>query len=680
MPPVANTGFGRIAVEIGGTFTDCVFEAENNRLVCVKVPSTPRSPERSVAQALDRIASTLEHVTEFLHGSTVATNSLIERTGAVTAFVATKGFRDILEIQRGARRNIYDLQYVKPAPLVERDHAYEICERMTADGAVLTPLADDALAELVGRLEASGVQAVAVTLLHSYANAEHETRVKEYLTRALPGLWVDVSSEIAPEFREYERASTTAMSAYLGPRISRYLAQLHTGLQERKFGGRFLVMKSAGGLQHVGHGPVRPVEMLESGPAAGASGAAGIAAQAGLRSVITFDMGGTSTDIAVVDGGELRYTSETIIDGLPVRSPTADISSVGAGGGSVAWMDSGALLQVGPASAGADPGPACYGRGGTCATVTDAHVVRGVIRPSSFIGGEWQLDTVAAERVVGELAEQLKITVTEAAAAIVRIADENTINAIRIVTMERGLDPRDYAIVAYGGAGPLHAARVAQELGCTEVLVPPSAGMISAFGLLVAPLQAVRTATRIRAASSWEPGELEGLYTDLEESVRQELLAMGASADSVRLTRILEGRYVGQAYELSIPAGKPIDIHRLVAAFHQAHEDRYARSRRFEPVEFVSYRVRGECPRDFADLATMTHSGSTTHGQAVTAPITEDGRQVTATFVHRSRLRPGDQMAGPVVIEESTSACYAPGGWSVRVDDFSNLRLFRRTQ
>lgn len=680
MTPTANAAtFRRIAVEIGGTFTDCIFETGHGRLACAKVASTPRAPELSVVHALERMTASLEHVTEFLHGSTVATNALIERKGSATAFVTTKGFRDILEIQRGDRRNIYDIQYVKPTPLVSRDHAYEVPERVTAAGDVLTPLADGALAELAEKLRASGVQAVAVTFLHSYANAAHEKRVQDYLRKALPGLWVDISSEIAPEFREYERASTTTMSAYLGPRISSYLAQMESTLRERDFGGRFLIMKSAGGLQHVGHGVVRPVEMLESGPAAGAAGAAEVAVRAGLGSVITFDMGGTSTDIAVVTDGQLRYASETSVEGLPVRSPSADISSVGAGGGSIAWIDSGGLLQVGPESAGADPGPACYGRGGTRPTVTDAHVVRGVIRPDAFIGGEWRLDAAAARQVVGALAQELGINVPAAAAAIVRIADENTINAIRILTMERGLDPRDYTIVAYGGAGPLHAARIAEELGCREVLVPPSAGMLSAFGLLTAPLQATRTATRIQAAALWSDDQLEELYLDLELHVRAELREMGGPAGSARLTRILEGRYLGQAYELPITVGNPARIDDLVAAFHLAHEERYARSRRTEPVEFVTYRVRGECPRDFADLASMTHAGGAAAGDPVTAPITDGQQKAIASFTPRSRLRPGDELTGPAVVEESTSACYVPEGWSARVDDFSNLRLSRRT-
>ncbi|MEU7838874.1 hydantoinase/oxoprolinase family protein [Nonomuraea sp. NPDC049129] len=670
--------FRRIAVEIGGTFTDCVFETEQGALLCAKVPSTPGSPELSVQHALERMSTSLEQTQEFLHGSTVATNAVIERKGAPTAFVTTEGFRDILELQRGARTNIYDLQYVKPAPLVTRDHAHEVTERITAAGEVLTPLAPDSLDALARRLETSGVRAVAVTLLHSYANAEHETRVQEYLNRALPGLWVDISSDVAPEFREYERASTTAMSAYLGPRISTYLSQLHEDLGARGFAGRFMVMKSSGGLQHIGHSHVRPVEMLESGPVAGAGGAAEIALRAGVRSVITFDMGGTSTDIAVIDDGRLRYASQSTLDGLPVRSPTADISSVGAGGGSIASIDAGGLLQVGPESAGADPGPACYGRGGTRPTVTDAHVVRGVIRPESFIGGEWTLDGAAAERAIAALADDLGATVPEAAEAVVRLADENTINAIRIVTMERGLDPRDYTLVAYGGAGPLHAARVAEELGCPEVLVPPNAGMLSAFGLLVAPLQATRTATRIRPAAEWAPQDLEELYQSLDAQVRAELRDMGAPEEAIQLTRILEGRYIGQAYELSVLAGAPAHIPDLVSGFHQAHEERYSRSRRSEPIEFVSYRVRGECQRDFADLASMTYPSQAAGGGAQSADIKGSDGNLTAVFTGRARLSAGDELVGPAVVEESTSACYVPRGWTARVDEHSNLRLSRR--
>src|SRR5215213_3809611 len=398
----APQSFRRIAVEIGGTFTDCIFEREDGHLLMLKVPSTPASPDRSVRDALRRIATVLERTNEFLHGSTVATNAVIERKGSRTAFLATKGFRDILELQRGARENIYDLQYVKSQPLVRREHAYEVNERVSSSGEVLNPLDEAALGEIAQQLEAADVGAVAVTFLHSYMNDVHERRVRELLGTWLPDVRVEISSEVAPEFREYERASTTAMSAYLGPIVASYVQKLAQELETREFGGTFLVMQSSGGVQRVNGKPVRPVEFLESGPVAGVMGATQIASRIGVDSLITFDMGGTSTDVSVLDGGKLKYVAESQLGGLPVRSPTVDIVSVGAGGSSIARVDTGGLLHVGPESAGADPGPACYGRGGQLPTLTDAHVIRGLIRPTSFIGGQWTLDLGAAQRTVGE--------------------------------------------------------------------------------------------------------------------------------------------------------------------------------------------------------------------------------------------------------------------------------------
>jgi N-methylhydantoinase A len=667
----APQSFRRIAVEIGGTFTDCIFEREDGHLLMLKVPSTPASPDRSVRDALRRIATVLERTNEFLHGSTVATNAVIERKGSRTAFLATKGFRDILELQRGARENIYDLQYVKSQPLVRREHAYEVNERVSSSGEVLNPLDEAALGEIAQQLEAADVGAVAVTFLHSYMNDVHERRVRELLGTWLPDVRVEISSEVAPEFREYERASTTAMSAYLGPIVASYVQKLAQELETREFGGTFLVMQSSGGVQRVNGKPVRPVEFLESGPVAGVMGATQIASRIGVDSLITFDMGGTSTDVSVLDGGKLKYVAESQLGGLPVRSPTVDIVSVGAGGSSIARVDTGGLLHVGPESAGADPGPACYGRGGQLPTLTDAHVIRGLIRPTSFIGGQWTLDLGAAQRTVGELAERLESSLSEAAEAVARVADENMINAIRLVTMERGLDPRDYALFAYGGAGPLHAATVAHELGVTEVIVPPSAGMISAFGLLVAPLQRTRTATRVLQASNCEAADIERIYEELEDGVVAELKEMGAAAEDVQLRRVAEARYSGQAYELPVEVSSPVDLEALVATFHKVHQERYSQSRSSEPVELVSYRVRGELERPFTKLAA-TLGG---HAERTSGWILQDGERVDLAFIGRGALEMGEEFEGPAVVEEGSSACYVPLGWLARVDADGNLRL-----
>ena len=535
----------RVGVEVGGTFTDLV-AVEGGKIVVTKVPSTPRSPDVGAFDALKASGIDLSTIEDLGHGSTVATNAVLERKGAAVAFVATAGFRDLLFMQRHDRRNIYDLFYAKPAPPVRRKDCFEVSERLNADGSVQNKLDEAKVkAELIPALKDGGYRAVAVCLLNAYANPAHEQRLAQLIGESLPGVLVTCSHQVAREFREFERASTTVLSAYVQPVIDGYLHRFENRLADAGFKGRFTVMQSNGGRLPAEAMRTSAITALYSGPAAGVVGATRQAARSGFKDLITFDMGGTSTDVCLVQEGRPSLASESEIDGLPIRTPVLDIVSVGAGGGSIAWVDDGGMLRAGPQSAGADPGPACYGRGGQQPTTTDAHVVIGTIRPEGFLGGKMKLDAAAARRVYAPLAERFSLSVEQAASAALQLADANIVRAIQLVSTERGRDPRDYALVPFGGAGPLHAARIAEELGISTIVVPPNAGVISAYGLVAsdytkfdavtrkmkldenAAKEAGKTFAEIRARLAAQfadmklPGELQYTKENLQSTVEE---------------------------------------------------------------------------------------------------------------------------------------------------------------
>ena len=478
------TGSTRVGVEVGGTFTDLVaFEADGVRIT--KVPSTPSEPHRGAIAALDESGLAMDTAGDLVHGSTVATNAVLERKGARVAFLATEGFRDVLALQRQSRRSIYDIHYRKPAPVVSRRDTFEIPERMGPHGEVVTAL-DEATAEdrIRRALEGAGYESIAICLLNSYANPVHERRVAEIISERFPGIGVTCSCDVTREFREYERASTTALAAYVQPVIDRYLKEFERELDARSFTGRFSLMQSNGGRLPASGMAENAITSLFSGPAAGVMGAIRQSERSGYRNLITFDMGGTSTDVCLVRDGVPVLTSDAEIDGLPIRTPVLDIVTVGAGGGSIVWRDDGGMLRVGPRSAGAEPGPACYRRGGTEPTITDAHIVRGTVLADTFLGGRMHVDPALAREAFGVLSEQLGRSEEQIADDAVRVAEHNIVRAIQLVSTERGRDPRDYVLVPFGGAGPLHAARVAEVLSIATIVIPPAAGVLSAFGLV----------------------------------------------------------------------------------------------------------------------------------------------------------------------------------------------------
>lgn len=671
----------RVGIEVGGTFTDLVAIGDDGAVTVAKVPSTPRSPDIGALAALEAGGIPASAVTDLVHGSTVATNAILERRGARIAFVTTKGFRDILFLQRHDRRSIYDLRYAKPAPPVRRADCFEVPERIDARGAVVAPLDEDVVArDLIPRLVEGGYDAIAVCLLSAYASPAHEARLAEIIAAALPGVRIAASHAVAPEFREFERASTTALSAYVQPVIDGYLDRFEATLAARGFRGRFSVMQSNGGSLPAVAMRRNAITALFSGPAAGVVGAIRQAHRSGRGDLITFDMGGTSTDVSLVRGGEPALAAETEVDGLPVRTPVLDIVSVGAGGGSLVWMDEGGMLRVGPRSAGAEPGPACYGRGGTQPTVTDAHVVRGTIRPESFLGGAMTLDADAAHRAFEDVARLLGTDVRGAAAAAIRLAVANIVRAIQLVSTERGRDPRDYALVPFGGAGPLLAAEIAEELGVREILVPPNPGVISALGLLSADTMKVQGRTHRMPLDEHAPAALRAAHAEMQKAGTEEFRALGLDG-ALDFALEADMRFLGQAFEIPVPIEATslpsLTAAELAARFTEAHRRVYLHGG--EPgrrAEIVSLRFTA---RRRLEVLPEVRERAAAVARGADAPVRlADGSTVAARLVDAATLAPGDIIAGPAMIEGYSSSTWVPAGWQATRDGAGNIIIARR--
>jgi N-methylhydantoinase A len=666
----------RVGIEVGGTFTDLVVLDERGEIAYTdKVFSTPASPDVAVAEALTQAGDHVSTETPLLHGSTVATNAMIERNAPRIALVVTRGFRDIPVLQRQDRDAIYDLDYRKPVPLVEQDDVHEIDERVRADGTVLVALDDDTVRAAAEALVDAGIRSVGVCLLHSYRNPAHERRVAEIFAELAPDIAISLSSDVSPEFREYERATTTTVDAYVKPVVRGYLDQIEA---VRDAAADFWVMQSNGGILPAAYARARPVVMLFSGPAAGVAGATGITRAAGVVDLITLDMGGTSTDVCLVADGEPVVTTNSVLDRLPVRIPMVDIETVGAGGGSIAWLDSGGMLSVGPQSAGAEPGPVCYGTGGTEPTTTDAHVVRGLIRAEEFLGGAKPLDLEAATAALEAFGAPLGRGATAVAEDIFEVSTANIANAVRIVSTDRGFDVRDFTLVAYGGAGPLHAAAVADHLRIGHVLVPAFPGLISAYGLFEADLQRDFSRTSVSSLSDLSRADIREAFRSLRQQAVEELDEHGISDDGAVTRYALDLRYEGQGFDLTVPIDLEEDLSddlaRLSARFHALHSARYGRAPQDDPIELVTYRL---------SIGKLTDKPSVPHVPVAESPgfevhkISLGGEQVDCTYVKRSGLRLGESISGPAVIEESTSTTFVPPGWECTVDAFTNLRLAR---
>ncbi|WP_435060804.1 hydantoinase/oxoprolinase family protein [Amycolatopsis thermoflava] len=672
----------RIGVDTGGTFTDvCALDEQTGRLYVRKVSSTPDDPGRAivtgVSQLLDEIGGRdLGDVGYFAHGTTVGTNALLTERGARTGLLTTAGFRDLLELGRGRRPSLYDLQADKPAALVPRDLRLEVDERVRHDGRVERPLDEEQVRALARELREQNVEAVAVCFLYSFVDPAHERTAERILTEELPGVHVSVSSAVLPEFREYERLSTVVVNAYLGPVVARYLAKLRTRLGELGLRATPHVTQSNGGIIPFETAERMPSRMVLSGPSTGVVGAAEIARAAGYPDIITFDVGGTSSDVSLVQDGVPKSSSGTEIDGRPVRAPMLDIHTVGAGGGSIAWIDAGGALKVGPGSAGADPGPACYGRG-TEPTVTDANVVLRVLNPEYLLDGQMKIDAEAARRAVSTVAGPLGMDVLDAAQGIVRVITANMARAIRVISVQRGYDPRDYVLVPFGGAGPLHAVRLARELGMRTVLVPETPGAQCAAGLLMTDIRADFLRTRI---SPPDETTVAGVFAELEAEAMAWLAAENVPAERRRVERFAEMRYAGQNHELPVPVPEgeitADTVVQLTKRFAAEHERMYGYSSAEDEVQVVTFRLRaiGEVSRAELHRAPLGDADASAAIRATREVyLPESGGFTECPVYDRRLLEPGHRVDGPAVVEQmDTTTLLLPGDVAV-VDELSNL-------
>ena len=660
----------RVGVDVGGTFTDLVALA-GDEIVTAKVPSTPADQSEGVERSLE--AAGVEAWSALAHGMTVATNALLERRGARTALVTTAGFRDLLEIGRQNRAGLYDLPGPVPDPLVPCELRFTVAERMGPDGE-LEPLDEDSLRSAVEAVRAADVEAVAVCLLFGFLHPSHEQAVGRALRSALPEVHVSLSSEVLPQVREFERCATTTADAYLAPRLGAYLGRLGERLR-RPGAPEPLVMQSSGGVTGLGDAARRAAGCVLSGPAGGVVGAAHVAAASGFPDVLSFDMGGTSTDVAPILGGEAATTTESVVAGVPVKLPAVDVHTVSAGGGSIAWADPGGALRVGPRSAGADPGPAAYGRGGEDPTVTDANLLLGRLEDGLELGGELTLDRSRAERALAGVGEPLGLDAVETALGAVSVANAEMARALRTISVARGLDPREFALVAFGGAGAMHACALAEELEMKTVLVPRAGGVLSALGLALADTRRDYEHPLPGLLGELDPGRLEDAFGELEQAARADL-------DSPELRRAADLRYRGQSFELTVAAGDP---ERLAARFGTEHERRYGYRMEDEPIEVVSVRLRATVAVDPAEPAggpAPAAGDSPERPAGGGAPSGErrvnfDGDWRAARVWNRAELGHGSTLSGPAVVEFPESTCVLAPGWDGELDASGTLVLVR---
>ena len=692
---MSGRGMWRIGVDIGGTFTDGVLVTPDGDVLVAKVSSTPSSLSDAFCEVVRRLlaaagcrGSDIEYVA---HGTTVATNAVINRNLARTGLITTKGFRDVLEIARQVRPDPYDVFAEKPPPLVSRDLCREVGGRMDAQGRELASLDAEDVRAAATHFSSTGVAAVAVCLIHSYVNSKHEAMVGEMLRELLPGVPVSLSADLASEFREFPRACTAAINAGLVPVVGAYLERLQESLRGMGVTTDCRVMQSNGGVVAAESARRRPVHLLESGPAAGVMGAAHLARACGEQNLLSFDMGGTTAKLGVIRGGEPEMVRQfevgrdanqarewfTGATGYPVMIPAVDLVEIGAGGGSVAWIDSGGVLRVGPRSAGADPGPVCYACGGLEPTVTDANVVLGRLNPTYFLGGELKLDYDAAVAAVRSLAERLGIDVYETALGVISVAEAAMVRAMRVVSVQRGYDPRDFALVAFGGAGPVHAVALAGEMGIPRVIVPNRPGLASAMGLLVTDLKHDYAVTRIGRIDHADVGAMEAAFALLEEDGRRILRDEGVEKSATRIERRVDVRYLGQSYELTLPVPRtPLNraaLEELKRAFDTAHDAAYGYAEPSEPKELVNLRVTaiGTVPKP--RLVPRDVESTDDAPASERSVYFKESGFVPARIVRRHSLEADAAIVGPAVVESADSTVVIPDGWRASLDRAMNL-------
>ena len=673
-----------IGIDVGGTFTDVVlFDAACGRLSVAKVPSTTDNQAIGVMAAIGSLETAPDRLERVAHGTTVSTNALLQHKGAKVALITTKGFRDTIEIGRTRRMlpSLYDPTFVRPPPLVPRPLRFEVAERLAAEGAVLVPLDGGDLEAAVDAIKTAGVSAVAVCFLHAHANPQHERAAADRLKRAFPDLEITTSAEVVSEFREYERFSTTVINATLMPVMSRYISALDTALAAAGCGRRLFTMSSSGGTMDSATACRLPVRMILSGPAGGVAGSLWIAGAIGLQNFITCDMGGTSTDVCLVEGGHASTVTEVAFAGYPIKGLQISINTVGAGGGSLAYVEAGNTLRVGPLSAGAEPGPACYGRGGVEPTVTDANVVLNRIGTSRRLGGHIKIERDRAVRAVSALADRIGVAdVRYLAEGIVKIAVSRMASAIREITIEKGHNPSDFALMAFGGAGPMHAVALAEELGISDVVIPVYPGNLSALGLIASDQRYELVCTFLRPLSQLDADSLKSALDAAETKAAALLTERGFGANRVRCDHALDMRYVRQAFEITVALpDRPTSRESLKSAFLATYARQYGHADQASEIEVVNLRTTA---------IGLTAKPKATPLEAAEGPVAEallgevamriGGADVNAAVYDREKLPSGQAIAGPAIVEELGATTVVLPGWTCTRDAYGNLRLKMR--
>jgi N-methylhydantoinase A len=666
----------RVAMDIGGTFTDFVVVDEAaGGTTSGKVLSTPANPAEGVLEGLGQSVPELGGIEFLVHGTTVGLNAFLERKGTRVLLLMTAGLRDAYSIARHDRKELYALQYRKPKRLVPRRDVLEVTERLRWDGIVEIPLDEASLTPIVEKIREEGIEAVAVCLVHAFTNPEHELRVREILERECPGLSVTLSHEIAREWREYERASSAVLNAYIAPRVAGYLEALEDELGRREVPATLHVMQSNGGITTARKAREQPIQTLLSGPVGGTMGCAALSRSTGRPNLLGIDMGGTSFDLSLVVEGRPSVSMETELEGLPVLMSLVDIHTIGAGGGSLAWLEAGGL-RVGPQSAGADPGPACYGRGGTQPTVTDANLFLGRLDPGYFLGGRMSLDEEAAQRALRSIGPEVGLDDTAFAEGVLAIINAKMADAMRTITVKQGIDPREYSLVAFGGAGPMHAVWLAEELEIREVIVPWSPGTFSAWGMLQTDMRHDVVRAFYRPVAELEAGDVAAVYAQLAEEGAALLEHEGVAADDRYFARSADMRYVGQEYTVNVAIGEEISLDTIDHDFHETHRTRYGHSTPGAPVEFVNLRLAA-LGRIGAGRAPFQASADGQDPLLGSRRVVFAGDEHETEVLLRDHLRPGARYEGPLVIEEESSTTVVPPDYTVEVDELGNLLVTR---
>ena len=674
----------RLGIDSGGTFTDVVlFDDKKKALHITKTPSTPANPAIGVINGIKKIVSQVgiesNEIASLVHGTTVATNALLEYKGIRTALILTEGFKDILSIGRQDRPKLYDYFERRPEPFIPRHLRFEVPERTLYDGEILRPLDEEQVRGIAEKLKGMGIRGVAVCLLHSYANPTHEKRIKEIFKEHYPEAVVSTSHEILPEFREYERMSTTVINTYVMPIIDRYLQDLQRMMREEGLTADLNVMQSNGGVMTSRSAGEKSVHTILSGPAGGVMGSLAIGTQIGMKNLITVDMGGTSFDICLIHGGKIHFTKESEIGGHPIKIPMIDIHTIGAGGGSVAWIDPGGSLRVGPQSSGANPGPVCYRLGGKEPTVTDANLVLGRLDPSYYLGGEMSLDVEAAKQaILGKIARPLKLSLEEAAEGIIKVINASMVRGIRKVSVEKGFDAREFSMICFGGGGPLHSLELAEELRIPTVVVPISPGVNSALGLLIADFRYDYSQPFLKKTQDIRLDSFNQGFKDLEAKATQQMMEEKIPREDRVILRSVEMRYSGQGYELEVPVPNGTltrkDLKRISDTFHQTHRQLYGYASPQETTEFVYLRIAalGKIPKP---KFKKEKEGDHKPARALKGKrkVFVQGKYVSPPIYERALLRPADKIQGPAIIEQMDSTTFLSYGHRAQVDPYLNL-------